>query len=135
MLTAAPFEKLLGMETLVRANGHAKLTLVHQPQLNNPFGIMHGGAIVSLADSALAAAIYSLYPKRKFYTVKLDVNFKSPARGGALLAEAQVREQRRKIIFCDARILDEADTLVAEATAKFYLENEPAAAGSGTKVS
>lgn len=134
-MPAASFEKLLGIETLSRADGHARLTLSHQPQLTNPYGIMHGGAIVSLADSALAAAIYSLYPRRTFYTVKLNVDFRSPARGGQLLAEARVREQRRKIIFCDATIVDQDGALVAEATGKFYLENETASSGSGDAVS
>lgn len=113
------------MEILARENGSAKVSLSHQPNLSNPYGMMHGGAIVSLADTAMACAILSLHPDQRFYTAQLKINFKAPVKSGLIFAEARIKEKKQKFLFGEVVIRDESGAVIAESLVKFYLENKP----------
>jgi len=124
MSTPVLFEKHLGIEVLSRDNGSAKVALTLVPVLTNPYGIMHGGAIASLADTAMANAVLSQHRDKRFYTVKLEVGFKAPVNNGRIIAEARITRKKQKFLFGEVLINDEAGNLVAQAQAKFYLDDE-----------
>ena len=50
------FAKYLGVEVLEYGRGHARAQMEIRPHHLNSAGILHGGAIFSLADAAFAAA-------------------------------------------------------------------------------
>ena len=51
-----PIWGLMQIEVMEIGKGYAKLAMPFQDKLTQPFGIMHGGAIFTLADSAAAVA-------------------------------------------------------------------------------
>lgn len=53
---ADPFGQLLGMEVVELGDGRAMVELTAGEQHTNFLGVVHGGALFSLADAALAAA-------------------------------------------------------------------------------
>ncbi len=61
-ISCAPFERLLNMEIVEAKDGHAVLTMPFFYDLAQGAGLMHGGALVSLADTAVVMAIKSLLP-------------------------------------------------------------------------
>ncbi|MGV9664348.1 PaaI family thioesterase [Nocardia niigatensis] len=70
----------LAVEVKDRVPGRSVLTLHPEPWMSNPFGIVHGGILVSLADLALLdAATAAAGPVR---TLGLDVTFHRPASIG-----------------------------------------------------
>lgn len=52
-----PFAQLLGMQLIEIDPGRAKLQLAWRPDLVQPAGIMHGGVIASLVDTAIAQSM------------------------------------------------------------------------------
>ena len=118
------YEKLLNIKILEKRDGKAKLSMPFQKELTNPYGVLHGGAIASLVDSAAATAVYSRYPEKKFYTVRLHLDFKSAVKSGTIFAEAHLTGQKRNFVFGKVVVADDGGTLIAEAAATFYIIQE-----------
>lgn len=117
-------DRLLGIEILSHKDGRAHLSLRYRDELTNPYGALHGGALMSLADSAMAVAVYSRYPDRVFYTVKTEIRFRSSVRSGGVYAEAELTGQKRNFVYGKTEIKTEDHQLVAEAKSIFCLAEE-----------
>ena len=98
-IAAAPFEEYLGMRIEEAAAGRAVLTMPFRVKHAQGKGLMHGGAITALADTAVAMAIKSLLPEGShFVTTELCLKFHAPIHGGTVKAMAEaVREDDRTI--------------------------------------
>jgi uncharacterized protein (TIGR00369 family) len=80
--------------------------------------IVHGGAIATLADEALASVAFtSAEEGETTVTADLKVDFLRPARPGRLLARATVRHRTRRLAFCEAVVEQDGGEVVAEARA------------------
>lgn len=80
--------------------------------------IVHGGALATLADEALASAAFTLAEEGETTTTAdLKVDFYKPAKPGRLLARASVRHRTRRLAFCEASVEQESGEVVAEARA------------------
>ena len=80
-ISQAPFEQLLGMETVKAEAGEAILRMPFLKALAQGAGLMHGGALVSLADTAVVMAIKSiLAPGTHFATTALESRFLHPVK-------------------------------------------------------
>ncbi len=80
--------------------------------------IVHGGAIATLADEALASVAFTLADEGETtVTADLKVDFLRPAKPGRLVATGTVRHRTRRLAFCEARVEQEGGELVAEARA------------------
>ena len=117
----APFERYLRIKIIKAKDGYAELKMPYREEFTNPHGSIHGGAITSLADTAIAVAISSKYLHSSLYTVKLEIKFKSPANKGEIFAEAKIVNKRGKFIFGQVEIKDSKDKLLAQVLATFYL--------------
>ena len=85
----APFERLLNMKIVGAENGRAVLTMPFLVQLAQGAGLMHGGALVALADTAVVMAIKSLLPPgTHFATVSMESKFLRPVKQGVVTAKA-----------------------------------------------
>ena len=80
--------------------------------------IVHGGAIATLADEALATVAFTLADAgQTTLTADLKIDFLRPARPGRLVARASVRHRTRRLAFCEATVEQEGGEIVAEARA------------------
>ena len=59
-IACAPFEEYLGMRIEDAAAGEAVLSMPFKVKLAQDKGVMHGGAVTALADTAVAMAIKSV---------------------------------------------------------------------------
>jgi uncharacterized protein (TIGR00369 family) len=80
--------------------------------------IVHGGAIATLADEALASVAFTLAEEGETTTTAdLKVDYYRPCKPGRLIARASVRHRSRRLAFCEASVEQESGELVAEARA------------------
>ena len=80
--------------------------------------IVHGGAIATLADEALASVAFTAAEEGETtVTADLKVDFLRPALPGRLLARATVRHRTRRLAFCEATVEQDGGQIVAEARA------------------
>jgi uncharacterized protein (TIGR00369 family) len=80
--------------------------------------IVHGGAIATLADEALASVAFTAAEEGETtVTADLKVDFLRPAVPGRLIARATVRHRTRRLAFCEATVEQDGGKIVAEARA------------------
>lgn len=119
-ITAVPYAQLLGLELEDIASGTAKLALNVRKELTQNQGVVHGGAIASLIDTATAFAILSLLePKEKVTTVDLTISYLRPATGGRLTAVAKVVRSGRRLYVVSAEVFDDRGKLITTALSTY----------------
>lgn len=80
--------------------------------------IVHGGAIATLADEALATVAFTLAEEgQTTVTADLKVDFLRPAMLGRLVARATVRHRTKRLAFTEATVAQADGLVVAEARA------------------
>ena len=113
-IDTAPFEALLGMTIESAAEGQAELSLPFRLKLANGGGVMHGGALASLADTAVAMAIKSrLPPGTVFATTDLQMEFSAPVVEGLVRALARVEGPEGRTLHGRVELRGEQDQLYA----------------------
>ena len=79
--------------------------------------IVHGGAVATLADAALASAAFTLAEEGETTTTAdLKVDYYLTCKPGRLIARASVRHRTRRLAFCEAKV-EQDGQVVAEARA------------------
>ena len=116
----APFDKHLNIAIVETEDGFG-VKMPFSREITNPHGSIHGGAIVSLADTAMVLVVITKYPNSTFYTTKLEIKFKSSIDKGHIFAKAQLVDKKRNFIFGKVIIKDNNDKIIAQALATFYL--------------
>jgi uncharacterized protein (TIGR00369 family) len=89
------------------------------PHLLNPLGIVHGGWALTLIDSATGCAAHTLVPAGSSYTtIETKANFSRPIAkdAGRVRAEGRAIGRGRRIISCEARVVDAKGRLLAHGT-------------------
>jgi uncharacterized protein (TIGR00369 family) len=118
MTTVVPFWQTLGLELKEIAPGKAVFEVAALPGLMQN-GIVHGGVLASIADSACAVAAISLvFPDRYATTINLQLSYIKPVNAGRVRAEGRCLKAGKNILFCDAELFDEKEALVCTATSQ-----------------
>jgi uncharacterized protein (TIGR00369 family) len=118
-IEAVPYARLLGIQLEKVIPGEATLTLAIRPELSQNHGVVHGGAIASLIDTATAFAILTLLePHERVTTVDLTISYLRPATEGKLTATARVLRQGRRLFSVSAEVAA-SGTLLATALSTY----------------
>jgi uncharacterized protein (TIGR00369 family) len=124
-IALAPFEEYLGMRIEESAGGKATLSMPFRAVHCQGAGLMHGGAVVSLADTALAIAIKTLLPEgTHFATIDMSLKFHAPVRWGVVTAVAVVKEKTENDISGEVDILTEEGIKAATFKAVFRIRQD-----------
>ncbi|HXG91498.1 MAG TPA: PaaI family thioesterase [Blastocatellia bacterium] len=119
------FPRFLGFEIDEIENGRARLSVETRKELLQLQGVMHGGAIASLIDTAVAFAIVSVSePQDRFTTVEMKVNYLSAIREGRVVADARIIRDGRRIIVADCDVFDSKGRLAAKGLLTYIRLNE-----------
>ena len=115
-----PFAHLLGVELGEMRRGEATLHLEVRDELRQNNGVVHGGVLASLVDTAAAFAILTLLEKdQTSTTVDLTIHYLRPLIQGRATARARVVRAGRRIMVITIDVLDEAEQVAATALTSF----------------
>lgn len=115
-----PFAQLLGIEVGRIDKSSATLNLTVRHELTQIHGIVHGGVIASLIDTATAFAIIPhLAPKERITTVDLTISYLRPLSAGKVTAMAKVVRGGRRLFVVKAEVFDDAKNLAATALSTY----------------
>ncbi|MBI1886050.1 MAG: PaaI family thioesterase [Chloroflexi bacterium] len=120
----SPFSAFIGTEMEELREGYARLSLVLEPRHTNPHGVMHGGVVTTMMDSALGAALGALRGeearRRPHATIEMNASFLGSARPGDRIAvEGRVLRLGRTVAFGEAEARRGDGALVAVARFAF----------------
>ena len=126
-VSLAPFEKTLGMVIESFGGGQAVLTMPFTVKLAQGKGLLHGGALTSLADTAAAMAIKTLLSEdTHFATVQMTTRFIAPVTGGIVTARARaiLDQEKERTYMGEVEITTEDGAVVAQFTSEFRIARE-----------
>jgi len=118
------FLEYIGGELMDLGDGYAQLAFEIRPHHTQHLGVVHGGAIATLADHCGWYAVISQLDKGfTSVTIELKINYLKPATGEILTTEAKVVNRTKRTAFTTIEIFAK-DTLVAFATATYSIIDE-----------
>jgi acyl-CoA thioesterase len=117
-----PLRNFLGMEIEEVEAGHAVARVEVTADFLNPNGVVHGGVLFTMVDTAMGKATLSVIDAgQRCASVEVQLRFLRPVVAGHLEAVARVIQAGRKIIHLEAQIRDGQGTLVATGTGTFVV--------------
>jgi acyl-CoA thioesterase len=119
---SGPFWKLLGMKIVEAEEGRVRLSLELQEEHMQIYGVIHGGVLASLVDSAVGIAVQStLSEDEGSTTTNLQIMYAKPAKSGRLYADAQLIRRGKTIVFGDCRVTDKEGQLIVQGNATYMI--------------
>ena len=103
-------------------NGEAMGELEIRPETRNPMGVVHGGALFTLADTVAGTAAFTT--GRNCVTLDSSMQFLSAARGDRVRCTAKPKKAGRTILVYEISITDSEDRLVATGIFTFFATGE-----------
>ncbi|NND94425.1 MAG: hydroxyphenylacetyl-CoA thioesterase PaaI [Flavobacteriales bacterium] len=106
------FSQWLGIEILEKSEGACKLRMMVRDEMQNGFGVVHGGITYSFADSALAFACNSRGVKAM--SIETSISHTHPVHAGdTLTAIAKELSLKKKIAVYEVEVKNQNDEIVA----------------------
>ena len=109
------FMELLGIEFTTATENSLEARMPITPKLYQPMDVVHGGALISLAESVGSAASFLLVDPDKFNVLGSSVNSQhlAPARKGTLTAKATLLVKADFKHIWDVEIKDDTGKLIS----------------------
>ncbi|MCI8971350.1 MAG: PaaI family thioesterase [Oscillibacter sp.] len=89
-----------------------------RPESRNPYGMVHGGALYTLADDAAGTAAHG--DGRHYVTQHGDLHFLDNRAHGTIRAAGRVRHRGRSTVLVDVEITDESGVLLATGAFSYF---------------
>ncbi len=124
-LTTSAFHGWMGMRLVAARVGEVEIALDAEPHHLNLQGLLHGGVLATLADTATGLAVRTkLAPDRRHVTIQLGVQYLSAGAPGTIVAVGRAVRVGRQIAHAEAEIRDANGRLLATAQATLAVMGE-----------
>jgi acyl-CoA thioesterase len=115
------FGPLLGLRMTRREPGYSECELDLEPKLLNPHGTVHGGAVYSMTDQGMGAALYpDLAQGELCATIAISITYFSAVRAGSLLCKTRLINKAKRVATMESEVW-QGETLVAKAMGTFAI--------------
>jgi uncharacterized protein (TIGR00369 family) len=102
--------------------GRAILSMKVDERHKQVDGVVHGGVLAALADTAGGLATYMAMPRgTRVATIEMKINYLEGVAGGTVTADARVVRRGRHIAVVDCDVRSEDGTLVSKALMTFFV--------------
>ena len=104
----------LGIEIIEVGNGKVIATMPVNERTRQPFGYLHGGASVALAETAASVGAAALIDLKKeiCFGLEINANHIKSKKEGIVTAVAEVAHRGKSTMVWDIRIKDEEGQLI-----------------------
>ncbi len=117
IVNASPFPDHMSMRLLEVALDRAVLDLNTNRCHLQAFGIVHGGVLATLIDTATFWAVYMRIPEGAgLVNIDLKLNYLRPVETGLLIAEGRAIRSGNSISYAETTVLNEKRELIAHGT-------------------
>lgn len=104
----------LGIELIKIEKGRVVATMPVDDRTRQPFGFLHGGASVALAETVASVGAFEMIDKETEAAVGLEINANhvKGKRDGVVTAVGEVIHKGRTTMVWEVKITDEKDQLI-----------------------
>jgi uncharacterized protein (TIGR00369 family) len=115
-----PYAKFLGLELGEVASGEATIHLTVRDELKQNQGVVHGGAVASLIDTASAFAVLTqIDVHERVTTTDLTIHYLRPITEGRMAATARIVRAGRRLFVLSVEVRNDRNVLVATAVTTY----------------
>ncbi|NPA34592.1 MAG: PaaI family thioesterase [Chlorobi bacterium] len=99
----------LGIDTVEYEVGRVLLKLPVKDFMVNPYGVLHGGVLSTLVDTAMGFSAFTTIKLPEMVAAgELNINFLRPGKGSKILySEGKVYKRGKRLIFCEGMVWDD----------------------------
>lgn len=117
---SVPYARFLGLELGDVNNGQVTIHLRVRDELLQNQGVVHGGAIASLIDTASAFAVLTQIDlNEKVTTTDLTIHYLRPITLGRMTANARVVRGGKRLFVLSVDVLNDQEVLLATAVTTY----------------
>ncbi len=117
IVKTSPYPSHMAMRLAAIGIDRADIELDAGPCHLQPFGIVHGGVLATLIDTATFWAAFMRIPEDAgLVNIDLKLNYLKPVIGGRLTAKGQAIRSGKSISYAEARVLNAGGELLAHGT-------------------
>src|SRR5215469_2473592 len=110
--------------------GRVKMSMRVDERHLQVHGVVHGGVLAALADTAGGLATYMACPRgTRVATIEMKINYLEAVEGGTVTADARVVRRGRHIAVVDCDVHGDDGTLVGKALMTFFVGPFPTNSG------
>lgn len=123
-IPGAPIGAHVGMDLAEVDEGTVTFRCYPDESHYNPIGMVHGGFVCTLLDSALGCATHTILPAGTGYTsIEIKVNYLRPVTSdsGPLFATGRVTKPGRRVSFAEGEVVDNRGKTVATASGSLLI--------------
>jgi uncharacterized protein (TIGR00369 family) len=115
---ASPFTAFLGIEMMSASPHEVRARLAWSEDRCTAGGVLHGGALMGLADNVGGFCAFLNLPEGSVGTATIEskTNFFAPVRDGYVHAVSRPLHTGRRTVVVDTELYDDAGKLVARVT-------------------
>ncbi len=115
-----PIAEFLHITNAGATDGRATYYLDVAPEILNPHGVLHGGAVYVMVDYSMGNATMSTLPPGEICaTIEIKISYLASVRSGRLTCATQIIKRGRSVVFLESHVTDDTGKLVAAATGSF----------------
>lgn len=114
--SAVPYARFLGLKLGEVQPGQVSIHLDVREELKQNQGVVHGGAVASLIDTASAFAVLTqIAVNERVTTTDLTIHYLRPITAGRMTATARTVRGGRRLFVLSVEVTDDQERLVATA--------------------
>lgn len=118
----SPFPSHMSMRLTAMEVDCATVLLETGEEHLQPFGIVHGGVLATLIDTATFWSVFMRIPEEAgLVNIDLKLNYLSSVKGGRLRAEGKAIRSGSRISYSEARVYDAGGKLIAHGTSTLMI--------------
>jgi acyl-CoA thioesterase len=115
-----PIAEFLHITNGGAGDGRATYYLDVAPEILNPHGVLHGGAVYVMVDYSMGGATMSVLPPGEICaTIEIKISYLASVRSGRLTCVTEIIKRGRSVVFLESHVTDDSGKLVAAATGSF----------------
>ncbi len=118
--SSVAYAKFLGLQLGEIGDGTVSIHLDVRDELLQNQGVVHGGAVASLIDTASAFAVLTqIELDERVTTSDLTIHYLRPIRSGRMIATARIVRGGRRLFVLSVDVTNNSDVLVATAVTTY----------------
>lgn len=123
---STPYYQFLQISLVQIDAGFARFRMPFRKELTQIYGVVHGGAIATLADTAAAFAMMTIIQRgEKVTTVEFKINFLAPVTDREMIGEARIVNQGKRLALADMEVKTGDGKLIAKGLATYIILSPP----------
>ncbi len=125
-MSSENFNEDVGLNIIGFKDDKYVIELEIEKRHHNTGGIVHGGVLCTMLDTAMARAFFETLPpeKKSGATLEMNINFLKPTTAGKLTAYGILTHTTKRTAFVEGHVENQEGKLVAKASATMMLSSK-----------